>query len=95
MTTKVMALHRLSPNRLAVAGSDNRITLWDLDQRRITETLSGHTGSVAALDAEQGLLASGGYDTSIRVWAIESAADTVSRAPTPHASTIGVAVTPE
>jgi WD40 repeat protein len=67
---KVLAIHRLPGDRLAVAGSDNRITLWDLTNQRQIDTLTGHTGSVASLDVEHGLLASGSFDTSVRVWEI-------------------------
>ena len=56
------------PGRLAAAGSDNRIHLWDLDGRREIGQLSGHSGSIAALASQAGLLISGGYDTTIRIW---------------------------
>jgi WD40 repeat protein len=68
---KIMALRVLQNGWVAVAGSDNRISLWDIDRLAAVGSLEGHTGSVVALDARDGLLASGSFDTSIRVWALD------------------------
>jgi WD40 repeat protein len=46
------------------------VRLWDLQAMREVEQLVGHAGSVAALDFVNGVLLSGGYDTSIRMWSI-------------------------
>ena len=68
---KYLALAFYGPHHLAVAGSDNLIRLWDLQQRRELGFLSGHTGSVAALDCQGKMLVSAGYDTTVRIWTID------------------------
>ena len=63
---KVMAAIFVDQNRIATAGSDNRILVWDVKKRKTTLSLGGHNGSVAALavDREAKVLASGSYDTT-------------------------------
>lgn len=65
---KVFAVAFLDEDKLATAGSDNLIRLWDLAAGRQTDVLRGHTGSVAALDYRHGVLASASFDTTVRVW---------------------------
>lgn len=67
---KVLAAHFYAPGKLAAAGSDNRIRLWDVVKQEENGLLEGHTGSVAALDSQGTLLASAGYDTTVRLWTI-------------------------
>ena len=56
---------------MATSGSDNEIRLWDLAKRQQTARLDGHTGSVSALAFDRGLLVSGSYDTTVRLWKID------------------------
>ena len=67
---KVWALLFVDNRQLAVGGTDNRISIWDLDSRQVTRRLVGHTGTVASLacDATGTVLVSGGYDTTLRIW---------------------------
>lgn len=58
------------PHHLAIGGSDNQIHLWDLAAGKRIGALTGHTGSVAALDATTSLLLSGSFDTTVRMWSI-------------------------
>ena len=67
---KVLTAHFYAPGRLAAAGSDNQIRLWDVVKQEEIGLLAGHTGSVAALDSQGALLASAGYDTTVRLWTI-------------------------
>jgi WD40 repeat protein len=73
---KVMALCFYGPQHLATAGSDNQIRLWDVGRREEIGILSGHTGSVAAIDYQANTLVSAGFDTTMRVWNVsETIAD--------------------
>lgn len=67
---KVYSLVFLDSQHLATGGSDNRVTVWDLDSRMADSQLVGHSGTVAALacDSTGRTLVSGGYDTTLRVW---------------------------
>jgi WD40 repeat protein len=77
---KVLALVAYAPGRLATAGSDNQIHLWDLNARRKVARLSGHSGSVAALDAMGEVLVSGSYDTTVRIWPVGRSVEGDNRA---------------
>jgi hypothetical protein len=85
---KVLALVAYAPGRLATAGSDNQIRLWDLTARCETARLAGHTGSVATLDARGDILVSGSYDTTVRIWQVGDIAERDDRAVRPTAPTI-------
>ena len=80
---KVLALAAYAPGRLATAGSDNQIRLWDLAAQRETARLSGHTGSVAALDSSGEILVSGSFDTTVRIWRLDGFALRDDRAERP------------
>ena len=82
---KVFGLLFLDNRHLTAGGTDNLIRIWDLDSRLVTTELVGHTGTVAALacDAAGATLASGSYDTTLRIWnlAEPTAPVTASRGP--------------
>jgi WD40 repeat protein len=67
---KVYSLAFMDSQHLATGGTDDRITLWDLDSKQADAQLVGHTGTVAALacDSTGRILVSGSYDTTLRVW---------------------------
>lgn len=69
-TSKILSLVFTSDHQLATGGSNNEVLLWDIATQTVAFRLEGHTGSVAALafDQESGLLASGSFDTTIRIW---------------------------
>jgi WD40 repeat protein len=60
----------LNDTTLATGGSDNRVSIWDLNSRQVMRRLEGHTGTVAALacDATGETLVSASYDTTLRIW---------------------------
>lgn len=72
---KVMALAWCGPGVIAAGGSDNLIHLFDVGSRQELATLAGHTGTIAALDADATgrTLVSGSFDTTARVWNLETA----------------------
>ncbi|MFV0131558.1 helix-turn-helix domain-containing protein [Streptomyces sp. HMX112] len=55
---------------LASAGADRTVRLWDVRQRRLTATLSGHQGPVfaVAFSPDGRILASAGADRTVRLW---------------------------
>ena len=83
---KVYSLVFLDSQHLATGGTDNRITIWDLDSKPADRQLVGHTGTVAALacDATGRMLVSGSYDTTLRIWNLadkRSSGDRLARRP--------------
>jgi WD40 repeat protein len=76
---KVMSLAYIDRDRVATGGTDNTIRVWDLVTRRELAVLEGHTGTVAALDAQNGVLVSGSFDTTVRIWSIDAAQGTVAK----------------
>jgi WD40 repeat protein len=85
---KVLALVAFAPGRLATAGSDNQVRLWDLEERCETARLSGHTGSVAALDFNDEILVSGSFDTTVRIWPVDRSPVRDDRAERRHAAAV-------
>lgn len=71
-------------NRQLIAGCTNDvIRVWDVAEQTEIFQLEGHQGAVVALDADiaTGLLVTGGFDTSMRLWRlpIGEGADTADR----------------
>jgi len=69
---KVFALAMVDDDRLATAGSDNMVKIWNLSSREVVATLSGHSGTVSTLVSHRGLLISGSFDTTVRIWSEEN-----------------------
>ena len=71
----------LDSQHLATGGTDDRITIWDLDSKEAASQLVGHTGTVAALacDATGNVLVSGSYDTTLCIWNLAERARTGHR----------------
>lgn len=71
--SKIMSLNWCGTNIIAAGGSDNLIHLINATTREEIGTLTGHTGTVGALDADMAgrLLVSGSFDTTARIWNLE------------------------
>jgi WD40 repeat protein len=71
---KIHALALCGAEQVATGGADNIIRIWDLRRGTELRQLRGHVGSVAALayDAKSDTLVSGGFDTAIRIWRLDS-----------------------
>lgn len=71
-----------SPRRLAVAGEDAKIRLWQVPEGGLVDTLTepdlvlqGHTEKIYSIKFHplaSGLLVSSSYDMSVRVWSLDS-----------------------
>jgi len=70
-TGKLFAVSVLTPDLIAVAGSDNVIRVIEWKSGQTVRRLEGHSGSVIALDSEKRLLFSGSYDATLRRWSID------------------------
>lgn len=80
---KVLSMVVCGENLVATGGSDNVVRIWNWQTRSEADRLLGHTGSVATLafDATSGVIVSGSYDTTVRVWklrAVETPAGTAA-----------------
>ncbi len=65
----VLDLCALDRRRIAVAGRDGRVTLWQRAEGVLERTLRGHDFAVEALAcSDQGWLASGSADGTVRLW---------------------------
>ncbi len=69
----------LDADMLAVSGSDNLIHIWKIAESEKLGTLSGHTGTVSCLDFSASRIASGAYDTKVRIWHERDSAEPVNR----------------
>ncbi len=70
-TGKLFAAAVLDSQRVAVAGSDNIIRVVNTDSGQVETNLEGHQGSVATLAAAGNTIFSGGYDATLRRWAVD------------------------
>ena len=63
-------------NEVAVGGTDNQISVWNLKRQSIRKVFKGHAGSITSLDYISrlnglgGTLVSGSFDTSVRIWSL-------------------------
>ena len=80
-SAKLFAAQLLGDNFFATSGSDNMITLWSLSNMQGIGILKGHTGTVSCMAAAPGILASGSFDTTLRIWKPELA--TIVQGPKP------------
>ncbi len=69
----------LGQDLLATSGTDNLIHVWRMTDTQKIGTLNGHRGTVSCLDVSQEKMASGGYDTEVRVWHIQANFDPAIR----------------
>ncbi len=67
---KVLSMTVCGENLIATCGSDNVVRIWNWQTQAEADRMLGHTGSVAALafDPASGMIISGSFDTTVRVW---------------------------
>lgn len=78
-SAKLFSMAILPNDLLATAGSDNLIHIWRIADGEEMGTLKGHTGTVSCLDFSANKLASGGFDTQVRLWTVEPGQDPLGR----------------
>lgn len=72
LASKLYSTELLADGLFATGGSNNKIQIWQLSTQKELGTLSGHTGTVSCLDYADRKLASGSFDTQVRLWSTES-----------------------
>lgn len=85
--SKMMSLCMLNDDMIAVAGADNKIRLLDAQSESIVAELTGHSGTVAVMTPCGDSLASGSFDTTVRVWNLTGLEQNRSRASLPTSLT--------
>jgi WD40 repeat protein len=88
---KLYSLAVLSPNVIAVGGSDNRINVIDIERKAKIGYLDGHRGTISVLAFRDGRLISGSYDGEARVWQADAAL-TVAMGELPNPGIVGSGV---
>jgi WD40 repeat protein len=71
---KIRSLAFLAEDELVAGGTDNCVTVWSVSERTPIARFEGHTGTVAALAVNRAsrTIVSAGYDTTLRVWRLDS-----------------------
>ncbi len=69
---KLRSMCLMDSDWIAVSGADNSVHLYDQSENRVLAHLKGHTGTVAAMTKCGRFLASGSFDTTIRLWDLQS-----------------------
>lgn len=85
--SKLMSLCLLNDDLVAVSGADNKIRLLDAQSESIVAELIGHSGTVAIMAPCGQSLASGSFDTTVRVWDLPKLEKFRSRAGLPTSLT--------
>lgn len=68
---KLMSMCLINDRMVSAAGADNSIVLFDLESGQAIADLRGHTGTVAVMVPCGEFLASGSFDTTVRIWNLE------------------------
>lgn len=69
---KLMSMCLVNDHLVAVAGADNSIHLYDAIADEVVAHLQGHFGTVGVMTPCGDYLASGSFDTTIRIWDLNS-----------------------
>lgn len=72
--SKMMSLCLINDSMVAVAGADDSIRLFDALADNMVAELKGHWGTVAVMTPCGEFLASGSFDTTVRIWDLDAVA---------------------
>ena len=91
----VNAVAFLPEGRMATAGEDGRIAIWNAGQAQPARVLEGHSGPIAGLSVSPDgrLLASASWDQTIRLWPLSGGAPRILEGHTSNVN--GIAFTPD
>ena len=75
---RVNAVEFYGVNQIISAGEDGAVILWDMKYDDPVAVLIGHVGGVQGIDVdlEEGLIASAGFDGTIKLWTIKAGVNT-------------------
>ncbi|GAB5401866.1 MAG: WD40 repeat domain-containing protein [Aureliella sp.] len=71
LPSKLMSMSLINDSIVAIAGADNSIQLYDFNAEQLIANLTSHEGTVAVLCPVGKMLASGSFDTTVRIWDLE------------------------
>jgi len=72
-TAAVLKVIQLRDGRLVSSAGDFMIHIWNLEDKKIEETLKGHTDKIWSLaELRDGRLESGSNDKKIKIWNLTS-----------------------
>ncbi len=80
---KLMSMCPINNDIVAAAGADNSIVLFDIPSGQTVAQLKGHSGTVAVMVPCGETLASGSFDTTIRLWNLQRIAEHGARSGRP------------
>ncbi len=80
---KLMSMCLINDHMVAAAGADNSIVLVDVPSNQAVAQLNGHTGTVAVMVPCGEYLASGSFDTTVRIWNLARIAERGAQAGRP------------
>lgn len=70
--SKLMSMCLINDGMVAVAGADNSVHLYDVANDEVVAHLKGHYGTVAVMAPCGERLVSGSFDTTVRIWNLQS-----------------------
>lgn len=81
----MLALRFCGADHLASGSTTNHLQLWHIPSRQVVQNLVGHTGSIASIDfqPDTGLLVSGSFDTTVRLWSLPGISGPAAALPPP------------
>ncbi len=71
-SSKLMSMCMINDELVAVSGADNCVHLYDAVADEVVAHLKGHFGTVAVMTPCGDFLASGSFDTTVRIWDLAS-----------------------
>ncbi|QDV23902.1 WD40 repeat domain-containing protein [Aureliella helgolandensis] len=72
LPAKLMSMCLINDSVVAIAGADNSIQLYDFQAEVVIADLREHLGTVAVMCPFRGSLASGSFDTTVRIWDLDN-----------------------